>query len=52
MMVDLVGGFGGGCGGSGNGGWWIIILILLFTCGRQNKGCSNNIINLDNCDEE
>jgi hypothetical protein len=28
-------------------------LILLFTCGnKQNRGCTNNIINLDNCDEE
>jgi hypothetical protein len=55
------GGFGGlgsgfgGFGGLGSGGfgcWWIIILILLCTCGKQNRGCSNNIINLDNCDEE
>lgn len=51
-------GFGGGFGGfggfgGGNGCWWIIILIFLFACnGRQNRGCSNNIINLDNCDEE
>ena len=48
------GGFGGGFGGFGGGNcWWIIILVLLFTCnGRQNRGCTNNIINLDNCDEE
>jgi hypothetical protein len=45
-----LGGFGGL--GSGAGCWWIIILVLLFTCGKQNRGCSNNIINLDNCDEE
>ena len=47
------GGFGGGCGGGS--GIWIIILILLFACGgnnRQSKGCTNNIINLDGCDEE
>lgn len=48
-----LGGLGGGCGGGS--GIWIIILILLFVCsgnGRQNKGCTNNIINLDSCDEE
>lgn len=46
------GGFGGGLG-SGYGCWWIIILLLLCTCnGKQNRGCTNNIINLDNCDEE
>jgi hypothetical protein len=48
-------GFGSGCGsgfGSGFGCWWIIILVLLFTCNgnKQNRGCTNNIINLDNCD--
>ena len=51
-----LGGFGGGCGGYGGGsGIWIIILILLFACsgnGRNNKGCTNNIINLDSCDDE
>jgi len=52
-----LGGLGGGCGGFGGGsGIWIIILILLFACtgnnGRNNKGCTNNIINLDSCDEE
>jgi len=49
-----LGGFGGGCGGFGGGsGIWIIVLILLFvSTGRQNKGCTNNIINLDGCDEE
>ncbi|MBX4258352.1 hypothetical protein KTC96_17315 [Clostridium estertheticum] len=48
-----LGGFGGGCGGGS--GIWIIILILLLVCsgnGRQNKGCTNNIINLDSCDDE
>ena len=49
---DGFGGGFGGCFGGGFGCWWIIILILLFTCGRQNRGCSNNIINLDSCDEE
>jgi hypothetical protein len=48
--------FGTGCGtgiGSGFGCWWIIILVFLFACGnKQSKGCTNNIINLDNCDEE
>ncbi|MCB2292937.1 hypothetical protein LGK95_05300 [Clostridium algoriphilum] len=51
-----LGGFGGGCGGFGGGsGVWIIILILLLVCsgnGRNNKGCTNNIINLDSCDDE
>jgi len=49
-----LGGFGGGCGGFGGGsGIWIIILILLFACsGGRNKGCTNNIINVDGCDEE
>jgi hypothetical protein len=49
-----IGGLGslGGLG-SGYGCWWIIILVLLFACGgNQKKGCTNNIINLDNCDEE
>jgi len=44
-----------GLGGLGGGsGIWIIILILIFACsgGKQNKGCTNNIINLDSCDEE
>lgn len=46
-----LGGFGGGCG-SGFGIWWIIILIFLFSCGNnQNKGCTTNIINVDDCDE-
>jgi len=49
-----LGGFGGGCGGGS--GIWIIILILIFACsgnnGRNNKGCTNNIINLDSCDDE
>ena len=45
------GGLGGGCGGGS--GIWILILILLFvSSGNQKKGCTNNIINLDNCDEE
>jgi hypothetical protein len=48
-----LGGLGGGCGGGS--GIWIIILILLLVCsgnGKNNKGCTNNIINLDGCDEE
>ena len=51
-----LGGLGGGLGGCGGGsGIWIIILILLLVCsgnGKQNKGCTNNIINLDSCEEE
>ena len=47
------GGFGGGCGG-GSGIWLIIILLLCFCGGngRQGKGCTNNFINLDNCEED
>lgn len=47
------GGFGGGCGGGS--GIWIIIILLLCFCGgsgKQGKGCTNNFINLDNCEEE
>lgn len=49
-----LGGLTGGLGGCGGGsGIWIIILILLFACsGGKNKGCTNNIINLDGCEEE
>ncbi|MBU3161293.1 hypothetical protein KPL37_16400 [Clostridium frigoris] len=48
-----LGGLGSGCGGGS--GIWIIVLILLLVCsgnGRNNKGCTNNIINLDSCDED
>lgn len=50
--VGGLGGFGGG-----NGCWWIIILLLLCTCGtgiggRGGRGCTTNIINVDDCDEE
>ncbi|MFT5871766.1 MAG: hypothetical protein ACI8WT_000687 [Clostridium sp.] len=49
-----LGGLGGGCGGLGGGsGIWLILLLIVFACGgNQKKGCTNNIINLDNCDEE
>ena len=44
------GGFGGGFGGEGGSGIWIIIVILLLFCGgrKQNRGCTNNFINIDN----
>lgn len=46
-LGSIFGGLGSGCGC-----WWIIILLLFCACGRQNSGCSNNIIKLDSCDEE
>ena len=46
------GGFGLGGFGGGSGIWIIILILLFVSSGRQNKGCTNNIINLDGCDEE
>ena len=44
------GGFGGGCGG-GFGIWWIIIIIVLFASNRNKRCCSDNLSNLDCCEE-
>lgn len=46
-----LGGLNGACGGGS--GIWLILLLIVFACGgNQKKCCTNNIINLDNCDEE
>ncbi|MEK6266312.1 MAG: hypothetical protein N2B06_16320 [Clostridium sp.] len=42
-----LGGFGGGLGADGGGIWIIIILLLCFCGGNKNRGCTNNIINVD-----
>lgn len=42
-----LGGFGGGLGGDGGGIWVIIIILILFCGGNKNRGCTNNIINVD-----
>ena len=42
-----LGGFGGGLGCDGGGIWIIIILLLFFCNGNKNRGCTNNIINVD-----
>jgi hypothetical protein len=42
-----LGGLGGGLGCDGGGIWIIIILLLCFCGGNKNRGCTNNIINVD-----